>query len=274
MEINQTAYIEKKVEEYSLMDSKDTAIPMIFNQKLNENEQDLEDDPYRELIGSIMHSMVYTRPDIAYAVSVLSRSLGKSTKGHYEAAKRVLKYLKSTKNLAIEYKKNESEEHELEVFVDSADEIQPHYGYVIKMAGGAISWKSTKAKLATLSSAESEFIALTNAAQEVLWLRELLAELGFEQKCPTKIFEDNQAAIAIANNPIQQGRTKHLGRRMAFVRDAITRNQIYLEYCPTDAMVADAMTKTVKEEKFIKFRKGMGLVSSLEVGVLECNDQD
>ena len=107
MEINQTAYIEKKVEEYSLMDSKDTATPMIFNQKLNENEQDLEDDPYRELIGSIMHSMVYTRPDIAYAVSILSRSLGKSTKGHNEAAKRVLKYLKSTKNLAIEYKKNE-----------------------------------------------------------------------------------------------------------------------------------------------------------------------
>ena len=272
MKINQQAYIENKVKEYGLQEAKGCMTPMIMNQKLNEEEEERDDRDYRELIGSLMHSMVYTRPDIGYAVSVLSRSLGKSTRGHYEAGKRVLRYLKQTKNLSIQYSK---EKTELEVYVDSADEIQPHYGYVIKLAGGAISWKSTKAKFATLSSAESEYIALTSVTQEVVWLRELLCELGFEQNRSTKIFEDNQAAIAIAKNPVQQGRTKHLGRRLAFVKDAIKNDQINLEYCPTEVMVADMLTKAINEAKFIQFRQGMGLKEDIkkkedfEVGVLE-----
>ena len=173
LKINQTAYIEKKVEEYGLADSKETTTPMIAKQNLEDSEHEKDDSPYRELIGSIMHSMVYTRPDISYAVSILSRSLGTSTKGHFEAAKRVLKYLKTTKNLAIEYSRPISNQSELEVYVDSADAAYPHFGYVIKLAGGAISWKSTKSKLSTLSSTELEYIALSSVTQEVMWIREL-----------------------------------------------------------------------------------------------------
>ena len=274
LKINQTAYIEKKVEEYGLADSKETTTPMIAKQNLEDSEHEKDDSPYRELIGSIMHSMVYTRPDISYAVSILSRSLGTSTKGHFEAAKRVLKYLKTTKNLAIEYSRPISNQSELEVYVDSADAAYPHFGYVIKLAGGAISWKSTKSKLSTLSSTESEYIALSSVTQEVMWIRELLAELGFEQQSATKIFEDNQSTIAIANDPVQQGRTKHLGRRLAFVRDAINNEQVYLEYCPAENMVADMLTKVVHEPKLRKFRSEMGL-TSLEVGVSRIkHDQD
>ena len=119
-----------------------------------------------------------------------------------------------------------------------------------------------------MSSAESEFIALTYCTQEVMWVMDILAELGFELGKATIIKEDNQACIAIANNPVHKGRTKHLGRRIAFVREAVKNDSIKLEYCSTKEMIADIFTKPLGSRAFIKFRNGLGIDTSPNQG--EC----
>ena len=243
---------------------------MVSNEKFENALKSDKTLPYRELIGGLLHAMVYTRPDISFAVSLLSTAVETYSNAQWNAAKRVLKYLNATKEYGIKYSRKlpvDTISLNFEVYVDASDLIHPVIGYVIKLAGGAIAYKTKKNGLATLSSAESEYVALTAATQEVLWLRELMRELGFNQDRPTKVYEDNQACIAIANNPVLQGRTKHLGRRLQFVRDAIENQEILLEYCETRQMVADTLTKALSEEKFCEFRSDSELI--FKVGVLE-----
>lgn len=251
--ISQEAYIDKKAKEFRVNNAKTQHIPMHKGYLLEKGKP--TEKPYRTLIGSLMHAMVYSRPDIAYAVSVLATKVEDPTEADYKAAIRVLTYLNSTKNLTIEYGGQEK----LEVYVDANDDIRPTLGFTILLAGGAVIWRSKKNKLVTLSSAESEFCALTEAIQSTLWLVELLEELDIKLPMPVVVHEDNQSCMAIAEDKEQLGRTKHLGRRLGFVRDAIENRKIKLEYCPTENQIADIFTKALPMGKFEDFRNGLGL---------------
>jgi hypothetical protein len=265
LSISQKSYIQNKTEEFGVDDARQEYTPMVAGQDLKDSSP-IVGAPYREIVGSLMHVMVNTRPDIAYAVSILSRNLEEPTRGHWIAAKRVLKYLKTTSEFELKYAR--TDKLDIEVFVDSNDGggrdgiEKPTFGYVIKIAGGAVVWKSRKLDRGTLSTAESEFLGLTQAAQDVEWVRELLTELGQDVDKPTQVWEDNQACIKIAKNPVNQGRTKHLGRRVGFVRDALELEIIQLDYLPTDDMIADIFTKALPRQKFEKFRAHLGLVAS------------
>ena len=261
--ISQVGYIEDKCREFGLEDAHSEHIPMTAGADFSKSAAAGSGTPYREIVGSLMHVMVNTRPDIAYALSVLSRNLENPTQGHWEASKRVLKYLKTTKDLELKYTGKGT--LELEAFVDSSDGggsdglEKPTFGYVIKLAGGAVVWKSKKLERGTLSVAESEFLGLTQAVQDVEWIRELLTELGQDMTKPTKVWEDNQSCIKIARNPVNQGRTKHLGRRVGFVRDALEFGIIDLEHLSSEEMTADIFTKALSRQKLEKFRARLGL---------------
>lgn len=110
-------------------------------------------------------------------------------------------------------------------------------------------WKSGRLPLVTLSSAESEYVQLTLACQEILHLREVLQTLGFEQ-APTEIFEDNQAAIAICNNPCHRSRTRHIKRKYHFIRQCIKDSEVYVTYVESRNNVADVFTKPLDETTF------------------------
>ena len=118
---------------------------------------------------------------------------------------------------------------------------------------GTTLWKVGRQPIVTLSTAESELMQLGMAVQDVKHLRELLDGLGFPQVV-TKVYEDNQAAIQLAENPCGRSKTKHMGRRYRFIREAIEGDEVMLVYCPTDANIADIFTKPLAHDRFIYLR--------------------
>ena len=112
-----------------------------------------------------------------------------------------------------------------------------------------------------LSSTEAEYVSLSLATQEVIWLRRLLKGMGFAQEHPTTIFEDNQGAIELAKNPSHHSRTKHIDIKFHHVRNAVAAKTIQLYYCPTNEMVADILTKGLPKPQFEKLRNELGVIS-------------
>src|SRR5712671_7535392 len=134
--------------------------------------------PYREAIGSLMYLAVATRPDIAFAVSTLSRFLDNPGDTHWEAVKRIFRYIAGMRSLQLMYR---GERHNLLGYTDADGTTQEHRctisGYAFIIDGSAISWASKKQELITLSTAEAEYVAATHAAKEAIWLCKLIGEL-------------------------------------------------------------------------------------------------
>ena len=118
-------------------------------------------------------------------------------------------------------------------------------GYMFQIGGTAVTWKSKKQSCVALSTAEAEYIALSSAAQEAVWMQELSTDLRNPQSQPTLILEDNQSAISIAKNPQFHGRTKHFNIKYHFIREQVSICTICLEYCPTEDTLADLLTKGI-----------------------------
>jgi len=130
---------------------------------------------------------------------------------------------------------------------------------MFQISGAVISWRSKKQTCVALSTAEAEYMALASAAQEAIWMRQLLTDLRNPPREPTRIFEDNQSAICLAKNPQFHGRAKHIGIRYHFIREQVEKGTVELQYCPTEEMVADMLTKGLSRERFIKLRLMSGV---------------
>ena len=166
-----------------------------------------------------------TRPNITYAVSVISRYMEHPTEMHLLAAKRILRYLQGTTDFGLWYKKGE--QSELIGLTDSyyardQDDRKSTYGYAFMFGSAAISWISKKQPIVTLSSTEDEFVATTSCASEAIWLRRILKELHFKQPGATKIFCDNNSTIKLSKNTVLHGRSKHIDVKFYFLRDLNT----------------------------------------------------
>jgi hypothetical protein len=164
------------------------------------NKEEVPDVPYQSIIGGIGYAVIVTRPDCAYANGILRRYQNYYGRDHWEAAKTILKYLYSTKEKGLHYKKETNATVSAYVdasFADDLDDRKSTQGYIIFLGDGPIAWKSTKQKTTALSTCEAEYMALGEAVKEVLWIRSLLYEIDEEQQKPTKVYCDNQAAISI-----------------------------------------------------------------------------
>ena len=167
--------------------------------------------------------------------------------------KRVLRYLKGTEKHGILY--SEKGHNECVGFSDAdwagdVNDRKSTTGYLFQKSGGAVTWKSKKQSCVALSTAEAEYIALSSAAQESVWLKHLTTELRSPPKSPTTIFEDNQSAIAMTKNPQFHGRAKHIDIKYHFIREQVNCGNAKLEYCPTEEMTADIFTKGLNRELF------------------------
>jgi hypothetical protein len=216
--------------------------------------------PYREAIGSLMYASVATRPDITFAISYLSQFLENPGRVHWEAVKRVLRYLSGTKTHALTYG---NEHHDIIGFTDADGASQEHRhaisGFAFLIDGGAVSWASKKQELITLSTAEAEYVAATHAAKECIWLRRLTGPMFGPPSKPTTLFCDNQAALRLAEDDNYHARTKHIDIRYHFVRQTITNKQITMVYCPSEDMTADILTKPLPKYKAAIHVQGLGI---------------
>src|SRR4029450_12534750 len=139
--------------------------------------------PYASAIGSLMYAMVCTRPDIAHAVGAVSRFMANPGKRHWEAVKWILRYLRGTTDRCLCFRKGDLR---LQGFVDAdfageVDHKRSTTGYIFTMGTTTVSWVSQLQKIVALSTTEAEYIAVTEASKEMIWLQGLLTELGLRQ---------------------------------------------------------------------------------------------
>ncbi|POM67427.1 RxLR effector candidate protein, partial [Phytophthora palmivora] len=228
--------------------------------KPSEDEYFVAKYPCRELVGALMYLATSTRPNIAYAVGEVAKFCERYNKSHWVAAKRILKYLKTTQDVGLVF--NGGIKGELVGYADAnwagdLDTRRSTTGYVFFLNGSAISWKSKRQPTVATSSTEAEYMALYNAIQEAVWLRQLLKDLGYENKGATTIYQDNQGCIALAKNPAYHTRTKHIDIKFHFLREKVESKTVELEYKPTDEMIADGFTKALARDKHNKFVNGL-----------------
>lgn len=220
--------------------------------------------PYINAVGALAYLAVATRPDIAYAVGVLVRFSKNPGKRHWRAVKHLFRYLKGTLDLKLTYSPSSSREL-FSTFTDAdhggnPDNGRSTSGYVIKMGTGAVSWSSRLQSIVTLSTTEAEYVAAVSAAQEILWLRNFLTELGYSFSSPSTLYIDNQSALSVAKNPEHHGRMKHLDLRFYWLRDEVASGKIGLAHLRTDVMPADGMTKALVKAKVENMVRLLGLM--------------
>ncbi|RWR99148.1 polyprotein-like protein, partial [Dinothrombium tinctorium] len=224
--LSQKRYIMRLLKRFHMQESKPAITPIEFGYKFQEKSEEKSQNekiPYREIVGSLMYAMVCTRRDIAASVGILSRYMNNFTHSHFKAAKRVLRYLNGTRDFALMLK---PENEALIGYSDAdwggnTDDRKSTSGYLFQLGGSSLSWNSKKQQTVALSSTEAEYMALSTATQECVWLRNLLQEIGFKQEMPTTIFEVNQACIKLTKSTKNYARTKHIDIRHHFIREKV-----------------------------------------------------
>ena len=131
---------------------------------------------------------------------------------------------------------------------------------MLKVGTGAVDWSSKLQPIVTLSSTEAEYVTAVEAGKEVLWMRNLLTELGYPiEGKPSVLHVDNNSAISVARNPEHFGRIKHLDLRFYWLRDMVQAGLISPQFCPTAQMPADILTKALPRPKVAEMRALLGL---------------
>ena len=231
--------------------------------KTDLDKKQMERVPYASAIGSLMYVMMCTRPDICYAVGLVSRFQSNPGEKHWKAVKRILRYLKGTSDYALCY---QGSDLRLVGYSDAdvggdEEERRSTSGYTFLLNNGAICWSSKKQTCIALHSMEAEFVACTAAVQEAVWLKRFIEHLGFgnESTNPVLIHCDNTAAIAYTKDPKYHSKTKHIDIKYNFVRDYIAQKIVTVQYISTKCMVADPLTKPIGKETFEKHVTAIGM---------------
>ena len=247
--LKQKGYINDILERFNMKDCKPVATPMDAGQKLSKPAEPFDEKqyPYRQLIGSLMYLAVGTRPDISFAVSTLSQYNSNFGSEHWTAAKRVLRYLKGTRDLGLKYSKTDKP---IIGYVDAdwagcVTDRKSCTGYSFIFGGTVTSWESRKQATVALSTTEAEYMGLTEAAKEAIYLQRFVSECTSKPTSKIKIYNDNQGAQELARNPIFHSRTKHIDIKHHFVREALRDGYSDLDYLPTKEMPADVLTKAL-----------------------------
>lgn len=255
IELDQSTYIGEILKRFGMDTAKPIKNPSDTSVKLtksmtSDDTEDLEIIPYQQAIGCLIFLMQGTRPDIAFAVNDASRYNNCFNSAHWKAVKRILRYLVFTKDFKLIYSKKSDD---IMGFVDAdwasnEDTRKSCTGFIFVYGGAAVLWKSVRQSIVALSSTEAEYIALSSAIQEAMWLRQLALEVT--KNVPEITMNcDNQSAIKLALLEGYRPRTKHIDIRHHFVREKIADRTVKLAYVSTKINIADVLTKAVTSEK-------------------------
>jgi hypothetical protein len=269
----QDSYIEKIARTFHLETGPrfDTPMATIHNNLLpNQNQAtDQSIHAYQARIGSLIYAAINTRPDIARATNKLAEFMMNPSTEHIAAADRIIRYLYDTRYLAIQYSQNTDTAEvtpDLHCSTDAAyaDDIPTRKsteGYLFKLFGGPIDWRSTKQKQVTRSSTEAELMALSHAATEIYWWRRLFTQIELDI-AEYKVECDNQQTIRLLTTPAIKLATKlkHLDIHQHWLRQEIQADRLNIQWISTLEMPADGLTKALDRQKHKTFIKQLGLV--------------
>jgi hypothetical protein len=270
--INQGAYIDRLVQDFGLATAKTVSTPLDKSLPLQyaiPREKMCNADFYQKLTGSLNHLAVFTRPDIAFAVSKLSQFNANPTATHLNAALHVLRYLKSSRNLCIVYKRQEGKVTILG-YSDSdwgsdSNDRKSYTGYIFMAHGGPVTWTSHKQTTIAYSTMEAEYIALSDATREAIVRVQFLQEFNIPVS-PILILSDSQTALDVANGTAMNHRKiKHIDIRYHAIRHSILEDKVQVNHISNEYQIADVLTKALGPQLHQHFVDLMGMRNSYEI---------
>ncbi|KAJ1703741.1 hypothetical protein LUZ63_003520 [Rhynchospora breviuscula] len=261
----QRKYTLDIVAECGLLGGKPAAFPIEQNHNLSIASGKPMEDPerYRRLIGRLIY-LTITRPDLCYSVHILAQFMHAPLDVHYDAAIRVMRYLKGNPGQGILLRADSN--LTLYGYCDSDWATCPLTrrsltGYFVMLGTSPISWKTKKQHTVSRSSAEAEYRSMATTACELTWLKTLLQSLGVSHTQPMKLMCDSQAALHIAANPVFHERTKHIEIDCHFVRDQIQAGCIVASHIRTNEQLADIFTKALGKRQFHYLLGKLGILN-------------
>ena len=266
--LSQARYVDELLTRFNMVDANTAPTPIDLTPLTTDmapvtdaEKAEMRDIPYRELVGALLYIARCTRPSVALSVNTLSRFNNNPGKAHWTAAKRVLRYLKGTREAGVIYKKG-GELH-LKGFADAdwagnKDTRRSTTGYVLYVAGGPVHWVSVSQKSVSLSTYEAETIASSTASSDAIWVNrvwmDMMRQIEFK---PVHLGIDNQASFEASNNHTTSGRAKHIDIRQHKVREDVERGYITTFKVAGTENDADILTKAQPRPTFEKHRSKM-----------------
>jgi transposase InsO family protein len=257
--LSQQSYIKKVLHRFNMHDAKSVSTPIAPHFKLSalqcastdEDYEYMSRIPYSSAVGSLMYAMVCSRPDLSYAMSLVSRYMANPGKEHWKAVQWIFRYLRGTSNACLKFGKVDEG---LKGYVDSdfaadLDKRRSLTGYVFTLGGCAVSWRATLQSVVAQSTTEAEYMAIAEACKESVWLKGLFAELCGDDTC-INLFCDSQSAIYLTKDQMFHERTKHIDVKYHYVRDVVAQGKLKVCKISTHDNPADMMTKPVPVAKF------------------------
>jgi hypothetical protein len=285
--LHQTGYAKKILERFKMSECKEVKTPLPRDLNLSLMDSPDEVDPilqseYRAIIGSLMYLYQWTRPDLGFAVTFLSRYLHRPGEKHLQAAKHTLRYLKGTVGLGIRYTRDPqrllARDQKLNVlyalsdsdFAGCKDTSRSTSGYMILMNGGVVAYYSGRQSTIALCTAMAETIALTKLVVKVKHMRAILFDLQCRQEQKTLInstcvWVDNTAAIAVATgNDFTHETVKHVTVKVRFLQECVQRGIIMVTYFKTSKNITDIMTKQSAGSQFAQHHDyALGIIDAI-----------
>ncbi|XP_071726783.1 uncharacterized mitochondrial protein AtMg00810-like [Rutidosis leptorrhynchoides] len=218
---------------------------------------------YRSLVGALQY-LTITRPDISYAVNQVSQFLHAPMQDHFQAVKRILRYIKGTISFGLSFLHSPSPNILGYSDADWARCIETRrstYGYSIFLGGNLVSWSAKKQPMVSRSSCESEYRALADTVAELTWLQDLLRELRVPVKTVPTLWCDNLGATYLSANPVFHARTKHVEVDFHFVRERVAQQKLSVQFITTDDQIADIFTKPLSSPRFLQLRSKLQVVT-------------
>ncbi|XP_066334485.1 uncharacterized mitochondrial protein AtMg00810-like [Miscanthus floridulus] len=262
--LHQTHYAKGILELNRMTSCNPAHTPMEEKLKLSQKSMGEEVDPthYQRLIGSLRY-LVHTRLDITFAIGYMSQFMERPTMEHLQTVKRILRYVGGTIDYGLHYGRAPGTTWFVGYcdsdFAGNVDTNKSTTGTMFFLGDYLVNWQSLKQKVVALSSYESEYIATTTAATQVLWLSRMLAELLGRKVDVVELKVDNKSALALAKNHVFHKRSKHIRIKYHFIRDCLEDRSIKASHIAATDQQANILTESLGKSKFQEMRERIGL---------------
>jgi hypothetical protein len=267
--LSQQTYIDSVLKRFGMEDANPAPTPLHHKTRLDidmSTDREVDSAIYQDIVGSLMYAATSTRPDIAYSVAALCRYNAKPYTTHLTAAKRVLRYLKTTADVGIVFPGSSTSEPDTDVLFGYTDsdfagdraDRKSQGGFIFYAYGGPIDWQSKKQLLVATSTTEAEYVACSEATRKARWLIQLHKDVTGELVTPP-IYCDSNGALKNIWSGVSSAKTKHIDIRFHDSRELHAQGIVKFAYVSTDVNLADIMTKALAPERHQRLVGGMGL---------------